>query len=171
MNQMTDVKDAKRQEIKDRITAAQERNAERQEPSLGERVSARATAARDDFTAFAKEHPVATVAGGLAIGVLISALFKNSPTRKAGRYAGAKAAGYAAIGSQMAAAFAEQLMESTAGARQASADKLEDVGDAFNDTARRVRRTAEYRAANASDTARNSARDIGKTIARTLRRH
>jgi len=34
-----------------------------------------------------------------------------------------------------------------------------------------MRRSAEYRAANASDTARNSARDIGKVIARSLRRH
>lgn len=168
---MSDVKEAKRQEIKDRITAAQERNAERQVPTLGERVSQKASAARDDFTSFAKEHPVATVAGGLAIGVLISALFKNSPTRKAGRYAGAKAAGYAALGSEMFAAFAEQVMESTAGARQASADKIEDIGDAMGDKARRMRRSAEYRAANASDTARNSARDIGKVIARSLRRH
>jgi len=168
---MSDMKEAKRQEIKDRITAAQQRNGEKQVPTLGERMSQKATAAKEDFTSFAKEHPVATVAGGLAIGVLISALFKNSPTRKAGRYAGAKAAGYAALGSEMFAAFAEQVMNSTASARQASADKIEDIGDARGDSARRMRRSAEYRAANASDTARNSARDIGKVIARSLRRH
>lgn len=168
---MSDVKEAKRQEIKERITAAQERNAERQVPSLGERVSAKATAARDEFTSFAKEHPVATVAGGIAVGVLISALFKNSPTRKAGRYASTKAVSLAALGSEIASAFAEQVMESTASARQAGADKLEDVSDAVGDTARRVRRTASYRAANASDSARSSARDIGKTIARTFRRN
>jgi len=168
---MSDMKEAKRQEIKDRITAAQQRNGEKQVPTLGEQMSQKATAAKEDFTSFAKEHPVATVAGGLAIGVLISALFKNSPTRKAGRYAGAKAAGYAALGSEMLAAFAEQVMDSTASARQASADKIEDIGDAVGDSARRMRRSAEYRAANASDTARNSARDIGKVIARSLRRH
>jgi len=168
---MSDMKEAKRQEIKDRITAAQQRNGEKQVPTLGERMSQKATAAKEDFTSFAKEHPVATVAGGLAIGVLISALFKNSPTRKAGRYAGAKAAGYAALGSEMFAAFAEQVMNSTASARQASADKIEDIGDAVGDSARRMRRSAEYHAANASHTARNSARDIGKVIARSLRRH
>ncbi len=168
---MSEVKEAKRQEIKDRITAAQKRNMQRQVPTLGERVSLKASAAKDGLTSFAKEHPVATVAGGLAIGVLISALFKNSPTRKVGRYASAKATGYAALGSEMISAFAEQVMESTAGARQASADKIEDIGDAMGDKARRMRRSAEYRAANASDTARNVARDIGKAIARSLRRH
>lgn len=168
---MSDVQDSKRQEIKDRITAAQERNKARQVPSLGERVSEKAVAAKDGFTSFAKEHPVATVAGGLAIGVLISAMFKNSPTRKAGRIAGAKAAGLAALGSQMAAAFAQQVMENTADARRAGADKIEDIGDAVGDTARKVRREASYRVGGASDHARTSARELGKTIARSLRRH
>lgn len=168
---MTEAQEAKRQEIKERITAAQERNEARQVPTLGERVSEKAVEAKDGFTSFAREHPVATVAGGVAIGVLISAMFKNSPTRKAGRYAGTKAVGLATLGSEMAAAFAEQVMASTAEARNASADKIEDISDAMGDKARRVRREASYRMGGASDQARSSARDIGKTIARSLRRH
>ncbi|TIX50014.1 hypothetical protein [Alteraurantiacibacter aquimixticola] len=164
-------KDAKRQEIKNRIAAAQARNQKRPGADLMESVSTKAVEAKDNFTAFARQHPVATVAGGVAIGVLVSALFKNSPTRKAGRIAGAKAAGLAAIGSEIAVAFAQQVMETASEAKQASADKLEDIGDAVGDTARRLKREANYRSGNAGDAARTTARDVGKTIARSFRRN
>ena len=167
---MTDTTEAKRQEIKERVTAAQARNNARSEPTLTQRASEKAVEAKDSFSAFAKEHPVATVAGGIAIGVLLSAMFKNSPTRKAGRYAGERASGLAVLGTELAASFAEQLMEASTDARQAGADKLEDLGDALGDTARKVKREANYRASGASDTARSTARNVGKTLARSFRR-
>lgn len=147
--------EAKRQEIKDRITTAQARNAERDGQPLSEVLGEKAIAAKDNFTAFAREHPLATVAGGLAVGVLISAMFKNSPTRKAGRYASARAAGFAALGTEMATAFAQGVMERAASARQAGADLAEDAVGSLGDTA---------------DTARSAARQIGKTVARSLRK-
>lgn len=128
----------KRQEIKDRIAAAQERQAAREAPSLTQAIADKAATARDGVTAFAKEHPVATVAGGLALGVLISALFKNSPTRRAGRYAGERAAGLAAVGSEVAASLLHQVLETTAGARRTGAEKLEDAGSAARDSARHI---------------------------------
>ncbi len=164
-------KDAKRQEIKDRIATAQARNESRGEATLTELVSEKAIEARDGFTSFAKEHPVITVAGGVALGVLVSSMFRNSPTRRAGRAAGAKAAGLAALASEMAMAFAQQAMEASADVRQAGADRIEDMGDALGDTARGLKRTANFRAAGAGDTARSTARNVGKTIARSLRRH
>lgn len=160
----------KRQKIKDRINAAQTRNDARESASIAEMVGEKAAAARDNFTAFAREHPVATVAGGIAVGVLISAMFKNSPTRRAGRYAGGKAAGLAALGSEMAIAFAHQVMETTANARHTGADIAHDVSDKLGSTARRVRDEAGSRAESVTDTARNTARDIGKSLARSLRR-
>lgn len=168
---MNQPKDAKRQEIKERIAAAQARNDARSGDSMMDRVSEKAGEAREGFTAFAKEHPVATVAGGVALGVLISTMFKNSPTRKAGRVAGAKAAGLAAIGTEVALAFAQQMLEASAQVKQAGADKLEDVGDALGDSARHVKPGVSYHAGEASDTARSTARDVGKTIARSFRRH
>lgn len=137
----------KRQEIKDRIAAAQERQAAR-EGSLLRTIGDKAAVARDEVVDFAKQHPVATVAGGLALGVLISALFKNSPTRRAGRYAGERAAGLAAVGSEVAASLLHQVLETTASARKSGADKLEDAGTA----------------------ARDSARSVGKAIARSFTR-
>lgn len=164
-------KDAKRQEIKDRIASATQRNEARSAPAISERISEQAVAAKDGFSAFAREHPMATVAGGLALGVLISAMFKNSPTRKAGRYARDNAPGIAALGSEMAVAFAQQVMDASADVRQIGADKIEDLGDAVGDTARRVRREATYRAGGASDIARSTARDAGKMLARSFRRN
>ncbi len=138
----------KRQEIKDRIAAAQDRQAARDGDSLTKVLGDKAAAARDGVTSFAREHPVATVAGGLALGVLVSALFKNSPTRRAGRYAGERAAGLAAVGSEVASSLLHQVLETTASARKAGSERLEDAGDA----------------------ARSSARHIGKAIARSFTR-
>jgi len=167
---MSEILEAKRQAIKERISAAQTRNDARTGSSLTEQVGEKAIAARDEFTAFARQHPVATVIGGVALGVLISAMFKNSPTRKAGRYAGEKAVGLATLGSEAAVAFARQVMDATSDARKAGADKIEDVTDALGDTARKVKRDAEYKIDNASDTARIAARDLGKNLARSFRK-
>jgi len=127
----------KRQEIKDRIAAAQERQAAR-ETSLLKTIGEKAAVAGDEVADFAKQHPVATVAGGIALGVLISALFKNFPTRRAGRYAGERAAGLAAVGSEVAASLLQQVLEGTATARKAGAERLEDAGSAARDSARHI---------------------------------
>lgn len=129
----------KRQEIKDRIAAAQERQAERAS-SLLKTLGEKAAVARDEVADFAKQHPVATVAGGLALGVLISALFKNSPTRRAGRYAGERAAGLAAVGSEVAASLLSQVLETTASARRSGAEKLDEAADSTRDAARQIGR-------------------------------
>lgn len=160
----------KRQQIKERITAAQARHDAADEESFAGVLADKAGEAKDRFTAFAKEHPVATVAGGLALGVLVSALFRNSPTRRAGVYAGTKAAGLAALASEAAIAFAAQAMQGARDAGRAGADLAEDVGDKAHDAARKVRRETVYRASAANDAARSTAREIGKTIARSIRR-
>ena len=157
----------KRADIKDRITTAQARNQEREGMTLTDKLGEKAAAAKDEFTAFAKEHPVATIAGGIAIGVLISAMFRNSPTRKAGRYAGARAAGLAAIGSEMAVAFAHQVMESASRARDAGAEMAHELGDRAHETADKL----GHSASETAESARISAREIGRSIARTISRH
>ncbi len=166
-------KDAKRDEIKERIAAAQARNAERNEPSLADTVSEKAMAAKDGFVDFAKKHPAATVAGGVVLGLLVASMF-SGPRRVAGKAAvaaGSKAAGLAAIGSEMAVAFAKEAMDTAQDAKRAGGEKLEDLADSVGDSARSLKREASYRADNASDTARIVARDVGKTIARSFRKH
>ncbi len=84
--------EAKRSKIRRKVAAAESRNEARSETSLTDRAGEKAIEAKDKFAAFAKEHPIATLAGGLALGILVSGLFRGSPTRKAGRKLGSKAA-------------------------------------------------------------------------------
>lgn len=130
-----------------------------------EDASELAADARDKFTSFAREHPLAVVAGGLAAGVLISALFKRSPTRKLG----GKAAGLAALGAEVALGYVQQAMESAGQAGRAGADKLDDLGDTLGGKARGLQRGASHLASGASDQARIAARKAGKKIGKAIR--
>ena len=147
--------DAKRSNIRKKVTAAKSRNQSRAEaPSMTDRAGEKAMEAKDKFTAFAKEHPITTVAGALAVGVLVSGFFRGSPTRKAGKKLGRRAAGLAALATEMAIAFGQQAMEKAGDAREAGADKL---GDWSED------------AADYMSSARAAARDAGKSISKALR--
>jgi ElaB/YqjD/DUF883 family membrane-anchored ribosome-binding protein len=147
--------DAKRSNIRKRVTAAKSRNKSRaQAPSMTDRAGEKAIAAKDKFTAFAKEHPITTVAGALALGVLVSGFFRGSPTRKAGRKLGQRAAGLAALATELAVAYGQQAMEKAGEARETGADKL---GDWSEDA-------ADYVAS-----ARAAARETGRSITKALR--
>ena len=95
--------DAAPMNLKQKVVAAQERNEARRRTLL-DRAGESAIEAKDKFTAFAREHPVATVAGGLAVGVLIAALFQGP--RRAAAKGGSKVAGLAVLGAELAIAYA-----------------------------------------------------------------
>ena len=159
-------KDSKRAEIKARIAASQARNERRSEQSFTDTVGEKAVEAKDEFTRFAKEHPVATIAGGLALGVLVAAMFQ-APRRAAAEGA-AKTAGLAALGSEIALAFLGSVADSAGDTARAGGRKLDDFGDAVGDTARSLRREAGYRAGKSGDSARIAARKLSKGITRTF---
>ena len=161
--------DAKRTQLKKKIEAGEARNKARAEPTLIDRTGEKAIEAKDKFTAFAKEHPIATVAGGLALGILISGLFKRSPTRKLGSKAAGKAANLAAIGAEAAMAYAQQAMATANEAGRAGADKLDGLGESLSHSARAIGRDTAHRASDLSDSARFIARDAGKRIGRAVR--
>ncbi|OYX65121.1 MAG: hypothetical protein B7Y88_10675 [Sphingomonadales bacterium 32-64-17] len=161
--------DDKRAALKERIEAAQGSEATRRARKLGESAKAGAVEAKDKFTAFAKEHPVTTVAGGVVAGVLIASLFKT-PRRAAAR-TGAKAAGLAAMGSELAMGFLAELRENAGHAGEEGKRKLADLSDSAGDTARRMRREAKYRAGSAGDDARIAGREVGKSIMRAFKKH
>lgn len=161
--------DAKRKQIKDKIAAGEERLASRAE-DLSSRIGERAIEAKDGFTRFAKEHPVATVAGGLALGVLVSALFKRSPTRRVANKAGTRAAGLAALGAELAMAYAQQAMTAAGDAKRAGAERLHDLEGPLSDTAHSLRRGASRQAGKANDSARAASHLAGEAITRALRR-
>jgi len=160
---------SERDEIKNRIAAAQERNQTRGSASeLLDSAGKKAGEVKDKAVAFAKEHPVATVAGGIAVGVLVASMFRAP--RKAAARTGMKAAGLAAIGSEIALAMAGQFLDQAGSAGCAGAQKLGDVSDHLGDSARAVRRRAGFIAGNASDNARITAREAGKSVRRALKK-
>lgn len=159
--------DAKRKTLKEKVEAGQARNRARTEntTTIFDRAGEAAIDAKDKFTAFAKEHPIATIAGGLALGVLISGLFKRSPTRRLGGKAAKRAGSLAAIGAELALAYAQQAMEAANEAGKAGAKRLDGLGD----TARSVGRDAAHRAGDAGDAALAATRAAGRRLGKAIR--
>ncbi len=155
--------DAKRTQLKKKVADGQARNADRGRTTMVDRAGEAAIDAKDKFVAFAKEHPVATVAGGVALGVLIAGMFKG-PRRAAVR-GGTKAAGLAAIGAELALAYAQQAMEAANEAGRAGAKRL----DGFGDTARSASRDAAHRASEAGETAMAATREAGRKLGKAIR--
>jgi len=158
--------EANRQELKDKVAAGEARHRAREDSTLFDRAGEAAIEAKDRFTAFAHEHPLTTVAGGLAIGILISGLFPRSPTRKLGT----RAAGLAAVGAEAAMAYMHQAVDAASEASRTGSHRLEDWTDVLSDTARRVKRDAAYLVESASESARITGRDVSKGVSRRLPR-
>jgi ElaB/YqjD/DUF883 family membrane-anchored ribosome-binding protein len=157
--------DAKRKTLKDKVAAGQARNRAKTEntTTIFDRAGEAAIEAKDRFTSFAKEHPIATVASGVALGIIVAGLFKG-PRRVAMR-GGSKAAGLAAIGAELALAYAQQAMDAANEAGRAAAPKIEKFGD----TAMSVGRDAAYRAGDAGETALSATRAAGRRLGKAIR--
>lgn len=161
--------DAKRKELKAKIAASEARNDNRTQASLLDRAGEKAIEAKDKVGAFVREHPITTVVGGVAVGILVSGMFKRSPTRKLGAKAAGRAATLAAIAADLALAYAQQALTTVNDAGRAGADKIGDLGDSLGDTARSIKREAVHRAGNASDGVRIVQRETAKRVARAVR--
>jgi len=183
--------DPKRQEIKNRIAAAQARNQSREhatsqttngqewasqnsanQNSAGRNSSNQAPTyagdySEDGITGFIKDHPITTIAGALAVGVLVAGMFPSA--RKAARKGGARASALSAVGAQAVLGALHQGLEAGEEAARTGGDKLEDLGDVISDTTRSLKREALYAASRSGDTARVTARDTGKSLSRTFR--
>ena len=157
--------EAKRTQLKKKVAAGQARNKAKTEntTTVFDRAGEAAIEAKDKFTAFAKEHPIATVAGGVALGVLIAGLFKAP--RRAAMKGGSKAAGLAAIGAELALAYAQQAMEAAGEAGKAGVKRFDGLGD----TARSVGQDAAHRASDAGETAMAVTREAGKRLSKAIR--
>jgi len=155
--------DPKRQEIKDRIAASQARQTSRAGTSAGY-----SSTKESDFVAFARDHPVLTVAGGLAVGILIAGLFPSA--RKAARKSGKRAGVLGAAGTQAAVSFLQHLADTGEDAGRAGTRKLSDLGDTLSDTARSAGREAHILADRSTDSARVASREAGKALSRSFHR-
>lgn len=156
--------EAKRKKIKERIEAGEARNEERVKT-----MAERAEELREQATDFARAHPIALIAGGLAVGVAISALFPKSPTRRIGKQVGSKAAHLATLAAEFAILYGERALDAAQDAGRVGMDHIEDFSDAAGDKARALKREAAYLAGNASDKAKSITRDTGKKASRAMR--
>lgn len=152
----------KRAELREKIEAAEARNEQRT-------LADQAKAAQQTATDFVKAHPLATVAGALAIGATIAVIvpgpgprLRKKATKRGSALAGALA--------EFGIAYGAQLLESANQAARLGQDRLEDIGDSIGDSARNARREAGYLAGEASDTARVLKREVGKKANRIARK-
>jgi len=161
--------EAKRQHLKDRIEAGEARHRDMGRTTIVDRAGEKAIEAKDKFVEFAKEHPIATVAGGLAVGILVSSLFKRSPTRKLGGIAAKRAGTIAALGAEFALAYAQQAMTAANEAGREGAHRLGELGETVGGTARSTGRAALDRAGDLTEAARHVTRDAGRRLGKALR--
>lgn len=153
-------KEARRQELVEKVKEAEAR------------VEARASGnkfdeARETATQFVREHPLATVAGAIGIGLLVGAMFPGG--RRLGKKAGEKGAAMAALAADFGMAYAREALDFAGDAAQAGQDKLEDIGDDVAARSRKLRRDAGYAVGSAADSARAISRKAGRELGRTVR--
>lgn len=152
--------DAKRSELKGKVDAAQKRNSARsKDQSFGDY----ARDAGNSATSFVKEHPITTVVGGLAIGVLIASFLPGG--RKVRKKASAKSAMLATALADLALTYGTQFLDASGKAAREGQERLGDLGDTIADGARSLSRNAGSQASDAGETARS----IGKSAIRTIR--
>ena len=144
----TDTTEAKRDELRQRIEAAEARNRDK---SIGEYAGE----AREGASEFVRDHPLASVAGGIAIGLLLGALVP-------GRRIGHRASSWAANLAEMGAVYGAGLFHS-------AEDTAEDLGDSLSKKSRSLRRSANYYGGTTADEANFLRRRSGRKVTRTMR--
>jgi hypothetical protein len=150
----------KRQELKAKIEAAEQRNANRS-------IEQYARDAAETATQFVKDHPVAAITGVALLGLAIGAMTR--PGRRAGAEAGRRASAFATHAAEIGLAYASGLFDAASDAAKSGKDALEDMGDNLQDNADAARRRARFVGGNAAATARSLAREAGKKAGRTSR--
>ena len=150
----------KRTELKDKVDAAQKRNRAREEKSFGDY----ARDAGSGATSFVKEHPITTLAGAAALGILIASVVPG-PGRRLRKQATKRGAVLAGVLADLAMTYGSQALEGAGKAARTGQDKLGDLGEVLGDSARSLRQTG----GEAADEAATLGREAGKRALRTFR--
>ncbi|GAA4037773.1 hypothetical protein [Parerythrobacter jejuensis] len=150
----------KRDALRARIEEGERRLAERD-------FVAAAKEAGTVATEFVKAHPVASVAGVAILGIMIGAMTRP------GRRLGNRAAGLASYATEAGIAYAMGVIDSAGDiaddVKQAGGDKLEDISDTLDRTARKAKREGSHFATTARDAAHDLGRRAGRKAGRTFR--
>ncbi|MFA6219900.1 MAG: hypothetical protein WC692_09010 [Erythrobacter sp.] len=146
----------KREALRARIEAAQQRNAERT-------LADQARDAADSAIAFTRKHPLAVVGGVVLAGFAIGAMTRSG--RKLGRRGGL----LANLALESAFAFGARMLQDGWRAARATGDRLEDFGDSAAASARGLHRDAAHKLDAASDAVRAQSRKAMRKGTRTVR--
>lgn len=122
--------EASRQELRARIEAGKARKEERTA------IAKKASAARDQLTQIAREHPVLLIAGGLAVGVALSTLIPRSPTRRLSK----NALGMIATVAELGLAYGRQAAQASEDASKTGRARIAEVGSAIADGTARIKK-------------------------------
>ena len=147
--------DERREELRQRIAAGEQRNAARSLPEMAED-------AREAASEFVRENPLAALAGAAALGLVIGSMIP-------GKKVSGKASALLSTLADLGLAYGTGLIDAASDAARAGQDKLEDISDAIGDEARSLKREAGYRTGKVADTARSMARKAGRKAGRSAR--
>jgi hypothetical protein len=155
----------KRTELKKKVEAAEKRNQARQEQkSFGDY----ARGARDDATSFAKAHPITTVAGAVALGVLVASVVPG-PGRRLRKQATKRGAVLAGVLADLAVNYGSQALEGAESAGRSGKQRLSGLGETLTEVLTDGARSLRREAGEASDEAGSFASKAGKRATRTMR--
>lgn len=118
----------KREKLRNRIDAGEARLKARD-------LSERASATTDRVTSFAREHPLMLIAGGLAVGIVLSTLVPRSPTRKLSKKTIAFMASLAELGVTYGREALETVSEAAEGAGKQGRTRIAELTSAAKDKA------------------------------------
>ena len=161
-NEAAMTEEEKREAIRARIEAGEADLERRQETSFTDQLAE----ARDAAVEYTKKNPLTVVAGAVVAGIAISALFRNSPTRRAGR----RGAALAALAADAVMEYGEAALATISEAGRSGLQSLDDLGDRAGYEARHLGRAAKFRAADASDRSRLMGRRAIKGSRRSIER-
>ncbi len=150
----------KRRQLRDKIAAGEQRNAERT-------FADQARDAAEAATGFVKRHPLATIAGGITLGLIIGALTR--PGRRLTSRVGRRSGALAALAADAALAYGLRMLDGANDLARTAGDRFEDLGDSVGTQARGLRRDAAYRADIASDALGSVKRSTARKGSRLVR--
>lgn len=159
----------KQDELKQKIADGQAR-LEARSQGLLDKAGEKAIEARDGITNFAKEHPIAAVAGGLAVGALISGLIYRRRARRSETVGekthevGQKAASLATLGADYVISYALKALEAAGDASRAGADRVSELGDSVEHGTRGLRRDAAHLVDELGDRVITAGHDAGERL-------
>ena len=145
----------KREALRAKINAGEERNAERS-------FADQAKDAADGALEFVKANPIKSVAV-VAVGALVIGAMTR-PGRRAGRKAGT----LASVATDAALAYGLSLLDAASGAASKGQDRLAELGETVGDKARAWQSTAAKEGGDLSDYLVKAARKGGKRAGKTI---